>query len=607
MAMKVDPFEYVWVADASGFASGHIPLDGQGMNPLLQDYWMVIHPPVLFFGYASTVIPFALVIARLFRKKEGDFLKEIQPWAILSMFWLSLGIIMGGYWSYTTLGWGGYWAWDPVENASLVPFLLMAAYIHLLILEKKNGVLRRTNLLLGALPFPAVLYGSFLTRSGVLADFSVHSFIDQGINTFLILFLVVYSLLFAVIYGLKIKNITSVPLHTDFFTRESFLLYGTLIIFLFALLVFFGTSAPLFTSVFMSNPANVSPDYYNATGSLVTGLILVLAALTPLLPWKGSIKENLKIKIAGYTIISLILSAIIYFLGIYKPLSLVLISVSLFAVFLSVEFILKAGWSRIKNTGGFIAHTGLGLMAIGVVLSSMYDYSDRVAISPGEVKEALGYTILYKGIETGERGQDYAVLELAGHGDRFTANPKFYYSGYTRSYMTTPYVRNYFSHDLYVAPIQLLSGDDISPGKQLILQKGKIKKFGNLEISLTGFSMERDPATGMIIALSRLKVAANGDTTLLRPGIKINGNLRELMPDTLKTPLYFFTVTGINVDQQETTLTIATEEDIKNKADEYLVIEVSSKPWIWILWLGTILLFAGTLLAYRLRKSKTEQ
>ncbi len=171
------------------FAAGHVPPDGQGLNPLLQDPWMTIHPPVLFTGFSSLVVPFAIAMAALVRRDYDGWIKPALPWVVFSVAILATGFIMGGVWAYKVLGWGGYWGWDPVENGSFIPWLCNIALLHGLLVQRVTGSLRRTNFFLAITSYALVLYASFLTRSGVLADFSVHSFVNLGLNGFLLSFL----------------------------------------------------------------------------------------------------------------------------------------------------------------------------------------------------------------------------------------------------------------------------------------------------------------------------------------------------------------------------------------------------------------------------------
>ena len=162
------PFRYVWQVDPELFPVGAVPPDGAGLNPLLQDPWMVAHPPMLFIGYAAATIPFAYAIAALLRKDFSTWIERSRGWALFAMTSLGIGIFLGGYWAYKVLGWGGYWGWDPVENSSLIPWLALVALMHGMLVQRRKGALVRTNIALALASFILVFYSTFLTRSGVL-------------------------------------------------------------------------------------------------------------------------------------------------------------------------------------------------------------------------------------------------------------------------------------------------------------------------------------------------------------------------------------------------------------------------------------------------------
>ncbi|RMF66398.1 MAG: hypothetical protein D6743_06430, partial [Calditrichaeota bacterium] len=207
-----------------------IPADGVGLNPLLQNFWMVIHPPVLFLGYAAAAFPLVLALSALARKDFGSWEARALPWTLFTSVTLGAGIVLGGYWAYGTLGWGGYWGWDPVENSSFVPWLVSFALFHGLIIEKTRGALKRTNLLLAILLFVLVLYATFLTRSGVLADFSVHSFQDLGLSSLLLLFLLLPIGLGLWLFVRRYDSVPVAPLGFGRLNRENLLFYSMLVL-----------------------------------------------------------------------------------------------------------------------------------------------------------------------------------------------------------------------------------------------------------------------------------------------------------------------------------------------------------------------------------------
>src|SRR4030095_1943007 len=197
-------------------------------NPLLQDNWMVIHPPIMFVGYASAAIPFAFAMAALWRRSYDDWAARAFPWALGGFLVLGTAILMGGYWAYKTVGWGGYWGWDPVENASLVPWLFGTVLIHGLHMERAKQRYRRMNFVLAALVYLSVLYGTFLTRSGVLADFSVHSFVDLGISGWLIALMAFFIGLTVLLLALRLRGVTTAKNEDPLLSRGTFMVLSTI-------------------------------------------------------------------------------------------------------------------------------------------------------------------------------------------------------------------------------------------------------------------------------------------------------------------------------------------------------------------------------------------
>ena len=231
------------------------PADGAGLNPLLQDNWMVIHPPIMFIGFASSAIPCAFALAALWRREYDGWATRAFPWALGGFLVLGTAILMGGYWAYKTLGWGGFWGWDPVENASLIPWLLGTVLIHGLYLERTRGRYRRANFVLAWLVYLSVLYGTFLTRSGVLADFSVHSFVDLGISRWLVAWMAVFIVL---PLGLLVARWRQIPTERNedpLLSRGTFLVLSTITVLVSALVITGGTSTPLLTKLSWRTPA----------------------------------------------------------------------------------------------------------------------------------------------------------------------------------------------------------------------------------------------------------------------------------------------------------------------------------------------------------------
>src|SRR5262249_49696302 len=259
--------------------------DGQGLNPLLQDPWMTIHPPVLFTGFSSLVAPYAIAMAGLVRRDYDGWIKAVLPWAVFSTAVLATGVIMGGVWAYQVLGWGGSWGWDPVENGSFIPWLSNVALLHGLLVQRVTGSLRRTNFFLAVTSYVLVLYASFLTRSGVLADFSVHSFANLGLNNFLLSFLFLAAL---VGYGLLVFRLRDIPGPKEplgGFSREYMMWLGQLVFMLMCALIAVGMSAPLITRLF-GPPSNVQTSYYNLVNAPLAVALGLVLGIAPLMRWR---------------------------------------------------------------------------------------------------------------------------------------------------------------------------------------------------------------------------------------------------------------------------------------------------------------------------------
>jgi cytochrome c-type biogenesis protein CcmF len=246
--------------------SPEIPADGNGLNPLLQDFWMSIHPPLIFLGYAAYAIPFSLAMASCWTGDRKEWLSPALVWANVGFLTLGAGIIVGGFWAYKVLGWGGYWGWDPVENASLLPWLTGTALIHGLVMQRVQDRFSRGNIMLASVSFLLVLYGTFLTRSGVLANFSVHSFTDLGITGWLVWYILFFVFLSLGMLGWRWRRFRVEGKPVPFWSREMSFFLMILVLLMSTVLVGLGTSAPLLTG-FTENPSSDPITDRSASGA----------------------------------------------------------------------------------------------------------------------------------------------------------------------------------------------------------------------------------------------------------------------------------------------------------------------------------------------------
>jgi cytochrome c-type biogenesis protein CcmF len=287
--------------------------DGVGLNVLLRNYWMVIHPPVLFLGFASTIVPFAFAYAGIQTKRFGDWVKPAIPFALFCACVLGVGIMMGGKWAYESLSFGGYWAWDPVENASLVPWLILIAGLHTMVIYKATGQSLRASYLFAILSFAFILYSTFLTRTGVLGDTSVHAFTDAGaaINIMLFVFLAAFTLPGLILFFINYSKIPSIEKEERTDSREFWMFIGSIVFFLSAIFISGKTSVPVFNKIFgtkIAPPEDVEFSY-NKVMVLVAFIIGILTAISQYFKYKNTPAAYILKKIAVPTLLAALVTA----------------------------------------------------------------------------------------------------------------------------------------------------------------------------------------------------------------------------------------------------------------------------------------------------------
>ena len=380
MLVVKSPFESIYSAHPGEAPAGFIPLDGKGLNPSLENLWIVIHPPMLFLGFTLLAVPFAFAIAGLLRRDYQGWVTTSLPWTLGAAMVLGFAIMLGGFWAYETLGWGGYWGWDPVENASLLPWLITLAGVHTMLTQKKTGGLIKTNIGMTLLAYALVLYASFLTRSGVLGEASVHSFADPGNLAFTLL---VLGLVFFIgsslgIFIMRWRDMRIAGSDYKILSRETGLSIGSAILGASALVVFIGTSAPL-----VSKKVDVS--FYGNLHVPIAIALLFVNGLTMLLKWKQSgLTEMIKKGAITFTL-AVIVGVIVYFSGLQDIGYLAIIVAACFGLFVNIEVAAKLLKSRV----GFIYESGkgnikpriwsafkwsFGLGFIGMLVASSGDY-----------------------------------------------------------------------------------------------------------------------------------------------------------------------------------------------------------------------------------------
>jgi len=449
MLLKRSPFAPLLAADGTAVT----PPDGNGLNPLLQDPWMTIHPPVMFFGFASLGIPAAYAMAAMVKEDWDNWVHRSIPWTIFGIMALGTGLVMGGYWAYSILGWGGFWGWDPVENSSLVPWLLAVGLLHNQVIQLKRGIFRRANLLLAMAPFLLLTYSTFLTRSGILADFSVHSFTDLGINQFLAAFMIVFVSGGLLLFLWKFRRVPVERVDAPLLSREYFMFLGSLAFVLFGLFVLLGTSAPWFTR-WWGAPANVQPEFYNRMGLPFAVLIGFLVGLAPHLVWKRASGARFLRRILVPLGATLLFALAAFLGGVRQPNFLLLTAAGVFAVFSNLQVVLQIGRRTPRAVGGYLAHVGIGFCLVGILTSTVYSESKQVVLPQDEEVLALGYGFKYLGhrpVEDGRKDAYDVVLRTAD--GAHVMSPTMFFSDFNAGMMKKPAIQSFWARDVYVSPI----------------------------------------------------------------------------------------------------------------------------------------------------------
>ena len=588
------------------------PEDGVGLNPLLQDPWMVIHPPVMFSGFASLSVPFAFAIAALWKKRWDGWITRAIPWALFTFVTLGTAILMGGYWAYKTLGWGGYWGWDPVENTSLVPWLATAALVHGMFLQRARKRHRRVNLLLACFAYVTILYGTFLTRSGILADFSVHSFIDLGITGWLVAILLGFLVLSLALVAWRWREIpVEADEETPALSRAVLFVLGIASFCALAFVILLGTSAPLLTRL-SGNPSQVQNSFYGRTTTPAAALIAVLAGLVAFVSWKGDSWRGVLASSRRSLIVGAVGVGLAFLLGANQPASLFLLFLALFAADMNLRAVLrKAGNGKLAGAGGYLAHVGFGIMLAGIVVSGVYAKSTRLTLPVGKPVSVGGNTLTFLRVlpATATEKQAMEVRVKTAAGKSFYAYPKMYLNSKTNQLMANPAIRRTAAADLYLAPQSYDPGQPEQVGRDLRMTKGTTQNIDGIGFTFRDFNADRSAmmrGEKTILVLTDVTITpsdgVNRDATLRYvwnmetrqadapemeiPGVP-GGKMRVLAVSPSDGAVVL-RLTGVSKDPKA---------EFQAATVESLSLDVTRKPLISLVWGGFYVLMAGAVLA----------
>ncbi len=391
-----------------------VPVDGRGMNPLLQNPGMLFHPPTLFFGYVGFTVPFAFAVAALITGRTDDaWIRSTRRWTIFSWFFLGVGIVLGAKWAYVELGWGGYWAWDPVENASLMPWLTATAYLHSVMIQERRGMLKVWNMVLIILTFLLCIFGTFMTRSGIIS--SVHSFGQSSIGSFFLFFLIFALAAVVILLVRRLPSLRSSNELDSLISRESSFLFNNLILVGATFAVFLGTIFPIISEAVRGVKITVGPPFFNKVLVPIGIVLLLLTGICPLIAWRKASVRNFTRNLLAPAVVALGGGVTLLLAGVRHFYALLTFTISIFVVATIVAEVVRGVRARHtlksepyltalrklffgnkRRYGGYIIHLGVVLIFIGISGSSAFKTSTEAFLRQGEEIRLQDYTIRFE-------------------------------------------------------------------------------------------------------------------------------------------------------------------------------------------------------------------
>ena len=676
------------VIDAPIFKSNpnFIPEDGNGLNPLLQNYWMVIHPPTLFLGFATTVIPFAYCIGGLIIGKNKEWIRPALPWAQFSAMILGVGILMGAYWAYETLNFGGYWNWDPVENAIYIPWLILVAAIHVMIAYKKSGSALKLSLILVVASFILVLYATFLTRSGILGNSSVHSFTDLGLSGQLLLYLLAFLALSSVMIAKRWKEIPSTDQEVSTYSREFWIFMGATVLGLMSFQVLAYTSIPVYNQIsdgLFGYELDWAPTTdvfksYSIPQALLASFLAIFSGIGQFFWWKkvkdkkwlNELRVPLLLALAGTLLVVLAVDK-----GFFEPfqeymekgqvsvwmmgiLSFTLIPFcSIFSIFANLKILSGIVKSNANLSGGSVAHIGVALMLVGILFSSGYstilskNYTSRVwnkdfpeqmnidnlLLFLNEPRDMGAYSMVYKGMRkwTKEKGyvdayelqetgyplkviekttkdtltlinpdNYYFEVEYTEEDNNFTLFPRVQYNEEMGGLLPSPALKKYLSSDIYTHITGFPNLDEEPKWSEPETTRVKIgdQFFINDYIATLEKLVPIKEVDGVALSSNDIAVKAvikvqgeykdyTAEPVFLIRNKELVGRVDDMVNDLA------FRISIDNIIPQENAVALVYQTAQK----DWIIMEAVKKPWINLLWVGTLLLVVGFIVAIRRR------
>lgn len=621
--------------------------DGTGLNALLQNYWMVIHPPTLFLGFASMVVPFAYAVAGLWQNRYQEWMTPGLPWALFAVMTLGAGIIMGSFWAYEALNFGGFWAWDPVENASIIPWFTLIAAVHVMIAYKNSGHSYFTATFLAMISFVLVIYASFLTRSGILGETSVHSFTDLGLSWQLVVFIFVFLILMIVMLVKHKKNMPSSAKEEELYSREFWLFIGALILTVACVQIISTTSIPVFNSIFGTNIAPpIDPiAHYNKWQAGFAVVVAIITGFTQFLKYKRTDKRKFFISTLSSLIVAIILTAfIVYFTKIYVNMMYILITFAAsYALVANAKILGEAIKGKWKLAGSAVAHIGFGMWLIGGLVAAAtnevisINSSNYIAVAGFEEVEKPGdnlfltegepvtmgeYQVTYVGDSIAPPNVYYKINyekideETGKVTQRFQLAPFAQNNPEMGGLIGTPATQHFLTHDIYTIITAAMSDTFNKAGGEEDMSSNSFDDYEEPAIYDLNIGDTVRYRNGFIVVSginqnATLQNIPKGENDIM-VGLKLNvfsgdrkeyeaepifvikdGNTYDFGKDVEEQGLRFrFTNIKPNIDKLEL---MVYQKPIPEK--KWVVFKAIKFPHISLFWAGTIVMTVGFILS----------
>lgn len=634
--------------------------DGNGLNPLLQNYWMVIHPPTLFLGFGSMVVPFAYAIAGLWQKRYGEWIRQALPYTLFAVMVLGTGIIMGSFWAYESLNFGGFWAWDPVENASMIPWLTLIGAVHVLIVYKNTGHSYFTATFLVLISFVLVLYASFLSRSGILGQTSVHSFTDAGLKWHLLIHVLLFLALSVYLLAARWKELPISKKDEETYSREFWLFVGSVFLGLSCFHMVFVTSFPVWNWVFGSKLTLTEPvKHYNVIQASFAVVVTLLTGFTQFLKYKKTDTTRFFIMTGVYLLCAVAIGlAIVFASGInhlHFVFSVVMVG-AIYSILTNGKVLADAFAGKLKLAGSAVAHIGFGLLLVGAIIAagtskvvsennSGIGFGDEFAKNSNPKENIMlyrnqpvkmgDYQITYMGDSVAKPNHyfkiNYKKLDASGKvTEEFVLKPNSQANN-KMGLVSSPDTKHYLFHDLYthitMAPIkgdledatdadhsEAAEDKKYDPAVPYTVSAGDTIRFREGFMVFRGLQKEShienipikngDVAVGAVLDIETHGQKYHAEPIYLIRGGSVFDFAKKVDDAGLKLRLTKIIPNGTNAQVE-----ISVQQQPES-AKPYVVMRAINFPFINFFWAGTILMVVGFLLSIfrrnkELRRSET--